>query len=60
MSVFVPTIVCHEILNSAPCALQQDLVVNPSCFTSLHLLTPNSPYFPGNTPPPWQPHVCEL
>ena len=60
MRVFIPVIVCHEILNSAPCALQQDLVVNPSCFTSSHLLTPNSPYFPGNTPHPWQPHVCEL
>lgn len=31
---------------------QPDLVVNPSCFTSSHLPTPNSPYFPGNTPIP--------
>ena len=52
LSHYGPIIVYHKILSRVPCALQEDLVVNPSYFTSSHLLTPNSQYFPGNTPIP--------
>ena len=52
LSYYGPIIVYHKILNRVPCALQEDLVVNPSYFTSSHLLTPNSQYFAGNTPIP--------
>ena len=40
----------HRILNITPCAIQQDLGVNHTVYTSLHLLTPHSHSVPSHLP----------
>ena len=54
--IFLSMMVYHRILNIVPCATQQNLVVHPALYDSLHLLTWNS----QSLPPPWQPQACSL
>ena len=52
--------VYHRLLNIAPCAVQQDLVVYPFSVWKLPLLTPPSHSVSPPPPPPWQPPGCCL
>ena len=47
--IFFSITVYPRMLNIVLCAIQQDLVAYPSCYTGLHLLITNSQSFP---PPP--------
>ena len=49
-NIFFSITVCHRILNTGPCAGQQDLVFYHPIYNSLHLLIPTSQSFSPQPP----------